>query len=180
MPALGNQTMQGRIAQNRARNAETRAGMPAWGASRQPGFAGVEPGGGFSTPPSLPGLMMDGQTPQGGPSAAAPPPGSRPARPRPASGSVADRPTGAEPNNLPVPPGGGGGWGPPIVGTPGQTSPGVTSSPFGRVRPIGAGWKNPGQGAPPLGKRPPITLGGPVRTIQSSQGPGGSSVRTQY
>jgi len=166
-------------------------------ASRRPGFAGVEPGGGFQTPPggvgvSAPGLQMDGQTPQAFPSR--PPPTSAPRIP-PMPGQAAPAPGGL-PSNLPVPPGGGGGWGPGIAGTPGQTGAPVQASPFATVRPmgvgadpystgstarpVGSGWKNPGQGMAPLPKRPPVTLAGPARTIQSSQGPGGSSTRTQY
>ena len=222
----------------------------------EPLTPGIESGGGFSTPPSMPGIPMDGGTPQAfpprppltsdprlppggmlgrpapgmvgpreaGPSGqgvsapgqaaqafprpapqpmpptmqgrpAAPPPASAPRIP-PMPGQAAPAPGGL-PQNLPVPPGGGGGWGPGMAGTPGQTGPAVQASPFAGVRPMGvgadpyskgstarpagSGWKNPGQGMPPMGKQLPVTLDGPPRFIRTTQGPGGSSsTRTQY
>jgi len=198
-----------RVAARNAKAAGIRANQRHPG---QSGFAGVEPGGGFSTPPSMPGIQMDGGTPQAlprplsGPYPAktstpypdvgtTSPVQGRPALPRPMPGQAAPAPGGL-PSNLPVPPGGGGGWGPGKAGTPGQTGAPVQASPFAGVRPmgvgadpystgstarpVGSGWKNPGQGMAPLPKRPPVTLGGPARTIQSSQGPGSSSTRTQY
>jgi len=115
-------------------------------AARGSGFAGVEPGGGFSEPPggvgvSAPGLQMDGGTPQAfpRPDVGMPPPAQgRPALPRPMPGQAAPAPGGL-PQNLPVPPGGGGGWGPGKAGTPGQTGAPVKASPFAGVRPMPPG-----------------------------------------
>jgi hypothetical protein len=120
-------------------------------AAKKAGFAGVEPGGGFPTPPggvgvSAPGLQMDGETPQAFPRPAGvampapprpmpPPVQGRPAVPQPMPGQAAPAPGGL-PSNLPVPPGGGGGGAPGMAGTPGQTGAPVQASPLAGVRPM--------------------------------------------